>query len=196
MPYENFCKAGSNNLFPLSRDNVMKALTIPLTQKLTLILLSILTVNPAMAKSDKQIMDDVQRAREMSRQHKNHSKHVKPIEFAHKYRGVFYGYLPCKDCDGIKTTLSLKNKNNYLLVTQPARDPSREYFDKGKYTWNDKTQTVTLVSRKNSGIRKFRIKNESALIQLNSDGTLINKNQDEYTLLRSDKNKSRQVHIH
>ena len=93
-------------------------------------------------------------------------------------------------------TLSLKNKRNYLLVTQHAQASTREFYEKGKYTWDDKNHIVTLVNRKDSSVRKFRIKNDSALIQLTSDGESMTGNQDKYILLRSDKNKSREVHMH
>jgi hypothetical protein len=178
----------------------MQTLATPLKQKLALSLFLVLvsTINPAEAKSDKDIMGDVQRARQMNRLKGDHSKHVNPIKFAddQKFRGVFYGYLPCKDCDGIKTTLSLKNKNNYLLVTQYAKTSTREFYEKGKYIWDDKTRTVTLTSRKDSNVRKYRIKDEGSLVLLASDGKPLKVDQDKYTLLRGDKNKSREVHIH
>ena len=176
----------------------MKALTIPLKQRLTLILISVFFVsfNPAMAKSDKQTMGDVQRARELSRQNGDHSKHIKPVDESQKFRGVYYGYLPCKHCAGIKMTLSLKNKKNYLLVTQYAQASTKEFYEKGKYNWDDKSGTVTLIARKDSNIRKLRIKDEGALIVLSSEGVPMKGNQDKYTLLRSDRNKSREVHIH
>ena len=175
---------------------LMRVYTIPL-QKLTLISLSILIIsfNPAMAKSDKQIMNDVQRARAMARGI-DHSKHMKPVDESQKFRGVYYGYLPCKDCAGIKMTLSLKNKQNYLLVTQYAQASNREHYEKGKYIWDNRSSIVTLTARKDSGIRKFRIKDEGTLIQLTSEGASMKGNQDKYALVRSDKNKSREVHIH
>ena len=74
-----------------------------------------------MAKSDKQTMGDVQRARELANQDVDHSKHKKPVDKSQIFRGVYYGYLPCDYCAGIKMTLSLKNKKNYLLVTQYAQ---------------------------------------------------------------------------
>lgn len=177
----------------------MQAITIPSKQTLTLILLSVLTValNPVMAKSDMEIMGDVQKAREKSRKQENHLNHKKSVSENQKFRGVYYGYLPCGDCDGIKTTLSLKNKNNYLLVTQPARNPSREYFDKGKYIWDDKSRTVTLISRKDSDMQKYHIKDDATLIQLTTDdGAPININSDKYVLQRGDTVKTRAVHIH
>ena len=176
----------------------MTFLTSSLNPQLILILLGVLSVssNLAVAKSDKQTMGDVQRAREMARQKGDHAQHIQPVDDSQKYRGVYYGYLPCKDCAGIKMTLSLKNKRNYLLVTQHAQASTREFYEKGKYTWDDKNHIVTLVNRKDSSIRKFRIKNESALIQLTSEGEAMQGSQDKYILLRSDKNKSREVHMH
>ncbi|MCK5898284.1 MAG: copper resistance protein NlpE N-terminal domain-containing protein [Methylococcales bacterium] len=166
-----------------------------------LILLSVsvssIAFNPASAKSDMEIMADVQRAREKLREKAGHAKHeMKPVEESQKYRGVFYGYLPCDDCAGVKMTLSLKNKQNYLLVTQYARSSNKEYYEKGKYEWNKKTRMVTLTSRKAGKIQKYRIKNEGKLILLSPDGVTLKGNQNKYTLLRTDKNKARSVHIH
>jgi uncharacterized lipoprotein NlpE involved in copper resistance len=102
-----------------------------------------------MAESDIQIKKGVHNIKEKSQKHGNHSKNTKIVDKNQKqFHGVFYGYLPCEDCDGVQTTLSLKNKNNYLLVTQPAKASSREFFDKGKYIWDEETSTVTLTSRK------------------------------------------------
>ena len=178
----------------------MKALTILLKQKLTLILLSIFIIsfNPAMAKSDKEAMGDVQRARELARQKGGHSKHMKPVDESQQFRGVYYGYLPCKDCAGIKMTLSLKNKKNYLLVTQYAQESIREFYEKGKYAWDDKSRTVTLTPRKDLSIRKLQIKNEGTLILLTSEGPHMKTGQDKdkYALRRSDTIKAREVHMH
>lgn len=178
----------------------MQALTITLKQKLPLLLIcalsTIFTSNIALAKSDMEIMGEVQKARELTRNKGNHSKHTQPIDPSQEFRGVYYGYLPCDHCAGIKMTLSLKNRKNYLLVTQFAQASNREYFEKGKYDWDEKSRIVTLTSRKDSSIRKLRIKNEGALIVLTSEGAKNKGNQDKYTLIRTDKKKSRTVHIH
>ena len=169
---------------------------IPLKHKLILILLSTFTINhAAIAKSDTENSGGVQAKPE---KHGVHSKHQKKKSTNQKYHGVFLGLLPCKDCDGIKTTLSLKNRNNYLLVTQPAKASAREYFEKGKYSWDDETQIVTLSARKNSTIRKYRIKDET-LIQLSSDGTPLKTTQKKTSyILRKNKmvEKSSTMHMH
>ncbi|NOR70516.1 MAG: copper resistance protein NlpE [Methylomarinum sp.] len=176
----------------------MKALTIPLKQKLNVILLSVLTIafNPAEAKSDKQYMADVQRARELLRKKGDHSQHNKPVDESQKFRGVYYGYLPCKECAGIKTTLSLKNKKNYLIVTQYAQASNKEFYEKGKYDWDDKTRILTLTARKDSSIREYSIINEATIIPFVSKGKPRRDDLDAYTLLRSDASKSREIHIH
>ncbi|NOR79425.1 MAG: copper resistance protein NlpE [Methyloprofundus sp.] len=173
--------------------------TRSLQQKLALISLGILSIsfNPAMAKSsDMQAMEEVQKARELARKNGDHAKHLKPVDESQKFRGVYYGYLPCKHCAGIKMTLSLKNKQNYLLVTQYAQSSTKEFYEKGKYEWDDKSAMVTLTARKDSSIRKLRIKDEGSLIVLTSDGARMKGSQGQYTLLRNDMRKSREVHIH
>lgn len=180
----------------------MQTIKKQLKQNLALILFGTLcpafAYNTAMADSDMEKQEKALRAREMtSQQHRDHAAHLSPIDKSLEFRGVFYGFLPCNDCNGIKTTLSLKQKNNYLLVTQPARESSREYFEKGKYSWNEETRMVVLTPRKEAPPRQYRIEDEGTLIQLNSDGTPITgDDKDRYILRRSDTVKSREVHIH
>ncbi len=139
----------------------------------------------------------VQKNRDKNRDEEDHSKHdMKPADESQKFRGVFYGYLPCDDCAGVKMTLSLKNKQNYLLVTQYARASNKEYYNKGKYVWDEENKIVTLTARKDGEIQKYRIKSEGELILLKPDGQKLKGKQSQYSLLRTDKNKSREVHIH
>ncbi|MCF7970054.1 MAG: copper resistance protein NlpE [Methylococcaceae bacterium] len=175
----------------------MKVLTNPLKQTLNLLLLStfFIATNPAMAQSDKQAMEAVQKAREITKGI-DHSAHKTLIDESQKFRGVYYGYLPCGHCAGIKMTLSLKNKHNYLLVTQYAQESIKEYYDKGKYTWDDESRLVTLVSNKDSSVSKYSILDEGTLLPFDADGKPRKFDQEEYTLLRADKSKSREIHIH
>ena len=178
----------------------MQALTKPLKQKLTLLFMSIqlIALNPVMAESDMQIQERVLKAREMIKQQDvDHAAHAESMDKSQEFHGVFYGFLPCNDCNGIKTTLSLKQKNNYLLVTQSAKDSSREYYEKGKYSWNDETQTVILTPNKKSETRQYHIEDDGTLVQLSSGGArMTGDDAGRYILRRSDTVKSRDVHIH
>ena len=170
-----------------------------LQKNLSLISLGILfSSSQVLAATDLTAQENYIKARVKSLEKTmDHSKHFEPIDKSLDFHGVFYGYLPCTDCNGIKSTLSLKQKNNYLLVTQPAKDSSRETYEKGKYEWNEETRKVVLTSRDSSNIRQYEIKDEGTLILLNSDGSSMPKGKiDEYTLHRSDSAKTREVHIH
>jgi len=178
----------------------MQTLKKQLKQNLALIFFGALfsASHPVMAKTDFEAQEKYLKARvNSSQQNMDHSAHVNPIDKSLDFHGVFYGYLPCNDCNGIKTTLSLKQNNNYLLVTQPARESSREFYEKGKYSWDEENRVVVLTPNKEAAIHQYRIEDEGTLIQLNSDGARMPSELTErYTLRRSDTVKSREVHIH
>lgn len=179
----------------------MQLLKKQLQQNLALILLGTLVsaYNPAMARTDLEAQESFLRARVGSHeQDMDHSAHAAPIDKSKEFHGVFYGYLPCSDCNGVKTTLSLKHNNNYLLVTQPARESSREYYEKGKYDWDDEKRTLVLTPRDSQvEAKQYRIEDEGTIIQVNKDGSImVGGKADRYTLRRSDTVKSREVHIH
>ncbi len=177
----------------------MQVLKKHFKQHFTLISIGLLlSSNLAMAATDLTAQENYLKARVKSlEQNSNHENHIVPIEKSLDFHGVFYGFLPCKDCNGIKSTLSLKQKNNYLLVTQPAKESSKEIYEKGKYSWNEETRTVVLTPRDESKPRQYQIKDEGTLVLMNSDGTPMPEKQSEsYTLRRSDTVKAREVHIH
>jgi hypothetical protein len=185
----------------------MKTLNKKIKKNVTLICFGALlsTFGSAWAESDMQLQEKALKARELIRRgemgdHAEHANHTENADPTLGYRGVFYGYLPCdqKDCDGLKMTMSLKQKNNYLIVSQYAKSSSREYFEKGKYVWDEKTKTVSLTPNNDAPKRVFKIEDQAALVLLNSDGSVPTRNKDDYTLTRndSDKSKTREVHIH
>jgi hypothetical protein len=156
-------------------------------------------LGPARAETDMQRQEKALKARELSQQGAmDHSAHADAEAVAGKFRGVFYGYLPCQEenCDGLKMTLSLNDKNRYLLVIQPAKPQNRESFEKGRYQWDDKNGIVLLTPNKDAPPRRLAIKDESALLYLSGDGKPLPGDQDRYLLERSDKASHRETHIH
>ncbi len=179
----------------------MQTSIIKIKKQLTLIFFGAIltTLHSAWADSDKQLQEKALKAREMTRLGEvDHAEHMNAEDQTGGFHGVFYGYLPCKEkgCDGLKMTLSLKQKNNYLLVSQPAKASNREFYDKGKYAWDDKTHTLSLTSNKDAGKKLFTIKDEGSLILLGNSGAPLQGDQDDYTLKRSDVYKTREMHIH
>ena len=160
---------------------------------------SIGLLGPAHAESDKELAEKAIKQREMYRQggDMDHSEHALPADKG-KFRGVFYGYLPCNelDCNGIKMTLSLNAKDNYLLVIQPAKLLNRESFEKGKYTWDEAKRMVVLTPNKEAPTRKLQIKDDGALLYVNSDGRPFPGSEKPYLMERSDLAGNREMHIH
>lgn len=183
-------------------EHPMQTINRKIKSNVTLLVLGALlsTFNVAWAKSDMELQEEALKAREAQRHEgMGHAMHAKQADQTGGFKGVFYGYLPCEQqgCDGIKQTLSLKPRNNYLLVTQYTKEFSmREYFEKGKYDWDQDTRTLTLSPKQNAPKRFYTIEDEGALVTLDSDGRPMKGDQEAYTLRRSDKTKSRQVHIH
>jgi hypothetical protein len=179
----------------------LKALNRKMTIKVLLLACSALlsSFDAAWAESDKELQEKALKARELRQQGAmDHSAHAGTAEVAGKFRGVFYGYLPCQEenCSGLKMTLSLNDKNNYLLVIQPAKPQNRESFEKGKYEWDDARGTVLLTPNKEAPQRRLAIKNEGTLLYLSGDGVPMPGDQDQYLLKKSDVAGNREMHIH
>lgn len=176
----------------------MRALKKQFKHNTALLLFSLLYAIPAMSATDLGAQEGFARALAKSHQKDiDHAEHENHDDKSLEFHGIFYGFLPCSDCTGIKATLSLKQKNNYLLVTQPAKESSREFYEKGKYSWNDQNHTVVLTpSKAETNTRRYLIENEGTLIQLNEDGTKMTKQGNRYVLQRSDMVKAREIHIH
>ena len=168
-------------------------------KSLVVIFISLLPTHFLMAATDLSAQENYLKARVKSlEQNTDHSVHMAPVEKGQEFHGVFYGFLPCENCNGIKATLSLKQNNLYLLVTQPAKESSKEFYEKGKYTWDEEKHNVILTPRNaDASVKQYFIKDEGKLIQLNNDGTPMQADKaTSYTLRRSDSANTREVHIH
>jgi copper homeostasis protein (lipoprotein) len=100
--------------------------------------------------------------------------------------GIYYGFLPCEDCKGIKATLALNKNNTYILITQYVGKSEREFVEKGKFTWSNKSDTIVLTPRKSATTQEYFV-GENMLIQLDKEGNRISgKLADRYVLRRKD----------
>jgi copper homeostasis protein (lipoprotein) len=98
--------------------------------------------------------------------------------------GIYNGFLPCDDCNGVKMTLALNKNNSYLLITQYVGKSPREFVEKGKFTWGDKSNTIVLTPRNGSTTHQYLV-GEDMLIQLDNNGNRISgKLADRYILRR------------
>lgn len=108
--------------------------------------------------------------------------------------GIYRGFLPCDDCKGVKTTLALNKNNSYILLTQYVGKSEREFVEKGKFTSDNKNNTVMLTPRDSSTTRHYFV-GENMLTQLDDNGNRISgKLADRYILRRTDTTESATSH--
>ena len=108
--------------------------------------------------------------------------------------GIYRGFLPCDDCKGVKTTLALNKNNSYILLTQYVGKSEREFVEKGKFTSDNKNNTVMLTPRDSSTTRHYFV-GENMLTQLDDNGNRISgKLADRYILRRTDTTESAPSH--
>ncbi len=103
-----------------------------------------------------------------------------------EWPGIYYGFLPCVDCKGIKTTLALNKNNSYLSITQYVGKSEREFVEKGKFAFGDKSNTIVLTPRKGSATQQYLV-GENSLVQLDNKGNRISGElENRYILRRSE----------
>jgi len=85
--------------------------------------------------------------------------------------GIYNGFLPCDDCIGLKMTLALNKNGSYVLITQNVGKSPRDFVEKGKYAWDEKSSTLVLTPRKgkNKTPHHYAVENDN-LIQLDGNG--------------------------
>jgi uncharacterized lipoprotein NlpE involved in copper resistance len=101
--------------------------------------------------------------------------------------GLYFGFMPCADCRGIKTTLALNTNNTYVLSAQYVGKSIREFVEKGKFAWGDKKDTIVLTPRKGSTTPQQYLVGEDKLVKLDENGNRFTGDlADRYTLRRKD----------
>ncbi|MEJ7137119.1 copper resistance protein NlpE [Amphibiibacter pelophylacis] len=86
------------------------------------------------------------------------------------WEGTYRGTLPCADCDGIKTTITLRGDGSYsqtsIYVGRGAR-----FSETGRYTWNRAGSRITLTGKDHDP--SLFIVGENHLEMLNQDGSPV-----------------------
>ncbi len=101
------------------------------------------------------------------------------------YKGSYRGVLPCADCEGIETKITLSDESKYVLVTQYLGKDEKEFKSEGTYTWNKEGNTIVLGNEKN-GTAKYFV-TENTLTALDAKGNKITGTLAEKYVLQKDK---------
>ncbi|MCC6610540.1 MAG: copper resistance protein NlpE N-terminal domain-containing protein [Burkholderiales bacterium] len=85
------------------------------------------------------------------------------------WAGVYEGVLPCADCPGIRTRLTLLNDGRYALSTQYLDRQDAPRTVSGQFSWNAAGSTIVLDAAGHG--QQFRV-GEGRLLQLGLDGSV------------------------
>ncbi|MHC1777781.1 MAG: copper resistance protein NlpE N-terminal domain-containing protein [Lentimicrobium sp.] len=85
--------------------------------------------------------------------------------------GVYTGTLPCADCEGIATTITLNKDLTYKISTVYKGKTIKFYESDGRFTWNEAGSTVILEGIPNAPNQYLVAENK--LIQLDMEGKRI-----------------------
>jgi uncharacterized lipoprotein NlpE involved in copper resistance len=88
------------------------------------------------------------------------------------WAGVYKGELPCADCEGIETVVTLNKDFTYTKTTvYLGKKDKQQYKNSGKFTWNNAGSTVTLLGVQDAP-NQYMV-GEQVLIQLDVAGERI-----------------------
>lgn len=88
--------------------------------------------------------------------------------------GAYSGVLPCADCEGIDTYLTLNKDQTYQLKLRylgNLEKEGEEFISEGKFTWDDNGNNITLEGTEIE-LRKFKV-GENFLMPLDNSGKEI-----------------------
>ncbi|MDM1293703.1 copper resistance protein NlpE N-terminal domain-containing protein [Sphingobacterium sp. N143] len=82
------------------------------------------------------------------------------------WAGTYEATIPCADCEGIKTNITLKNDNSFSITSEYINKNSR-VVDSGKVMWHDNGSVVHLTGKETN--MKLKV-GENRLIGLDQEG--------------------------
>ena len=100
------------------------------------------------------------------------------------WEGTYVGILPCGDCEGIKTTVSLFYDGTYNRTLEYLGKNGSPFKENGKFEWNSEGSTITLMD--DAQKQQYKV-GENQLFHLDNNGAQIKGNlSDKYILIKAD----------
>lgn len=85
------------------------------------------------------------------------------------WEGTYHGVLPCADCPGISTVLTLDGEGKYKLETKYLEKDDNIYVEEGLFSWDPTGSDITLQASDN---RRFKV-GENQVFHLDQEGNRI-----------------------
>lgn len=103
-------------------------------------------------------------------------------QIALDYEGTYKGVLPCADCEGIETELTLGDNGNYTLKTTYLGKGGTSTEQSGTFTWAEDGGTIILSDITDAPNRYFV--GENQIFVLDMEGNRISGELAENYILR------------
>lgn len=97
------------------------------------------------------------------------------------WAGIYQGTLPCADCGGIETELTLNADGTYALTEKYLDKEGEPFASQGTFVWNEAGNIVTLQTGDQTG-RQFMV-GENTLSHLDMEGKVIEGELAEFYVL-------------
>lgn len=86
--------------------------------------------------------------------------------------GTYEGTLPCADCEGIQTIITLNTDGTFSSKEEYQKEPNVIVENQGTFTWDSHGQVVTLQTEDTDFKRYLKVV-EGAIIHLDNEGNEI-----------------------
>ncbi|KQA19186.1 hypothetical protein AAY54_00945 [Vibrio metoecus] len=97
------------------------------------------------------------------------------------WAGIYQGTLPCADCGGIETELTINSDGTYKLTEQYLDKEGAPFISEGTFAWDETGSIVTLQSGDQTG-RQYLV-GENTLTHLDMHGQQIDGELAEFYVL-------------
>ena len=99
------------------------------------------------------------------------------------WEGTYQGVLPCADCPGIETELTLTANQEYTLKTFYQGNPGSEFTEQGTFEWVAESDNIRLNNEEGT---QFKI-GDQHVVYLNMEGQVNEGNLAEFYILKMKK---------
>lgn len=96
--------------------------------------------------------------------------------------GTYKGVLPCADCEGIETEITLAKDETYTKKTKYLGKDEKVFEELGDYTWKEDGNTLSLEGIDSDPVQYFV--SENSLTQLDTEGNKITGDLSEKYILK------------
>ena len=89
------------------------------------------------------------------------------------WKGVYRGVLPCADCEGIETEITLNADLTYQIASTYLGKKEEAFKENGTFIWDESGSKITLENAEPNSATNQYLVGENMLFKLDADGNRI-----------------------